>query len=250
MKKWRSGIVVLICLLAVSCTVTKRHYRKGFHVQWHHSLPERLGSGDETALTPVSRGDQELLDTLHDLALAPPALLQVEDPAFKPRSFSNITQQDNKQPFLVDNFHLQRPVFAPVHPYLFSTGVEVPGKQEADHSLLFGILALVFFFFLFFPALIFGIPAIESGRLARDRNRDHDAQVTKRARIGMALSSLALCLVFAVLLAAFIGLVCGFFAVYASAEAAILALTILCIGAFLVGILLALMTWVLIRYVF
>jgi hypothetical protein len=262
MKKWSSGILIVFCLLAVSCTVTKRHYRKGFHVQWHHALPERIGNGEEQVTEAVAAEDQNVLfDTLEQLAMVPPAMFDVEDPAFQAQRLVNPVQDKTPNPFLVQlksfspsrvpqDLPLHRHAFAPVQPYLFSTGVEVPGKQEADQSLLFGILALCLFVFLFFPALIFGIPAIESGRLARDRNRDQDEKVTKRARTGIVLGRIALCLVFAVLVAAFIGLVCGFFAVYASAEAAILALTFLCIGAFLVGILLALMTWIMIRYVF
>lgn len=255
----------MFCLLAVSCTVTKRHYRKGFHVQWHHALPERVGNSDETAAEagaaagfeePGTAAEEQMFLAYADLLA--PSLLEFEDPAFQSKNLPQqqaidnpVVAQSSSPVQKIQEDHLMRHhTVLPVQPYLFSPQVEVPGQQEANHSMLFGILALCLFVFLFFPAVIFGIPAIESGRLARDRNRDRDAQVTKRARVGMALGSIALCLVFAVLLAGFIGLVCGFFAVYASAEAAILSLTFLCIGAFVVGILLALMTWAMIKYVF
>ncbi len=46
MKKNKLFLVALIAIIYSSCTVEKRHYMSGYHVEWHHKTQKTTGSGE------------------------------------------------------------------------------------------------------------------------------------------------------------------------------------------------------------
>jgi uncharacterized membrane protein YqaE (UPF0057 family)/ElaB/YqjD/DUF883 family membrane-anchored ribosome-binding protein len=71
MKRIYLLTLVAIALIYSSCTVEKRHYMSGYHVEWNHKAPKIGGDGNTTAEAPKAATAVETEETTIVQASAP-----------------------------------------------------------------------------------------------------------------------------------------------------------------------------------
>ena len=71
MKRIYLLTLVTIALIYSSCTVEKRHYMSGYHVEWNHKAPKIGGDGNSTAEAPKPSNTIETEETTIVQASAP-----------------------------------------------------------------------------------------------------------------------------------------------------------------------------------
>ena len=71
MKRIYLWTLVAIALIYSSCTVEKRHYMSGYHVEWNHKAPKIGGDGNTTAEAPKASNTEKVNETTVVQASAP-----------------------------------------------------------------------------------------------------------------------------------------------------------------------------------
>lgn len=191
----QAAILVMLCCLLAACSITKRHYRKGFHIEWRNHTPVQPVAEQ---LPGYITGKEY---TQHAGPLPADSIFAVDN-VHAPVPHSNVVPQKAHAPKPARAVNIYKRRASPVMAQPVKTPVPVdnPGEQEmarryAKQSLAFGICSIILFFFFFILAPFLAVAAIRRGRMALRFNSGPDPAVARRARTGILIGQIVLVLI-------------------------------------------------------
>jgi hypothetical protein len=183
-----------VCTLLTDCTIEKRIFQKGYHLEWKKKAPKKDETGavnlitenhQETALAAETPAESNLVLKSEkpnpELAPAPEFRAPITEPAILTKKTASIHSREPEK----------RKITAPAHPTAANDVWEVEERKEFE---LFGIMSFGLYFssmalaiagiilltspyffvaagFLILLALIFGIISVDKYR--RDKSKYH-----------------------------------------------------------------------------
>lgn len=210
MKKPILFFVLIACL--ASCTITKRHYRSGYHIEWYHRIPDKTEQQEENTfvqevtlrhdtLVPIIKRPVSIITSTmaHTPRCTPPSQVKTMVPQKNIGALALTVKDSTRKTRLKKRDNIAR--------YGSGEITHARAVKSARLSFLLGILSFVVLILPLFNILspLVAATAVETGWQAMDLNRqENDPYVERKARAGIKLGRLYLLLFFIIAVAAIV----------------------------------------------
>lgn len=195
----------LLILFLASCTITKRHYHPGYHVQWHKqvTIPNKSQPTENASTTTHLSADEKNMATQqeqHTSTPIPPSIQAAQDISSRP---AKIKTQPLKQPVATKPAPIIQPAKStrPVKPLPPDDKdlYDAQAARSANKALVRGILSFILLFVISCFSTLIALSAIRNGLEAQRSNKDNK-KLQGKAKTGVVFGKINIVLLMLVVL--------------------------------------------------
>lgn len=194
-----TSIFLCFCLLVASCSIEKRHYLPGYHVEWKQRQLQMMDKEDRSHQQNEDRFLEQENKMNNEMTENRECVSQnkVNPESFQSKNIlSGESNTVNRQVFWKAsdkskkaNIRFQKQWRAPEPDDKAQQDLAI---LDAEDAFLFGILSLLLIAFFFIASPILAQIAIKRGKRAIANYRGEDISVKRRAQQGLRMGQIAL----------------------------------------------------------